>query len=357
MKLTLRTITPTIIRSGEEISTVSECVIENNKLKIIDKDKLMNFLKKKDFKELIRELSNSIINGENIKSFLNKYNIPIDEITKYSLKINGKIEAEKRRNVYLPLTSAERAYIAGSTIKGIIRNALLFDYFIKNQEAKKSLCNQSLKNYIGEDILRVNNKVDSDIMKYITIRDSNMISFEELEVYEIKRIPHQKLTQLIIAIPGGKSFSIEISVRKDLSLDIPDYWKNFLKENAENNIWKALKSYSLNLVNKEIEIVERLKQKFSKNNEATIVFQSFINHYKEIKKRLENRERDLIFIPIGFGKTYYFNSLGYFIPENVLSNLFGSRRVDPKIFPSTRWAVNLKDNFYPLGWCGIVRSE
>jgi len=45
MKLTIVPITPTIIRSGEDISTVSECVIVDKYLKIIDKEKLLDYFK------------------------------------------------------------------------------------------------------------------------------------------------------------------------------------------------------------------------------------------------------------------------------------------------------------------------
>ncbi len=355
MKLTITTITPTLIRSGEEISTAVECVIENGTLHIVDKSKLMDLLKSKAGPKAFKELSNIIIRGGNIREFLVQNNIRINEVYKYSLKINGNIDLNRRRNVYLPITSFGKAYIPGSTLKGTIRSALLFYHFnTKGLEIDPEIYPKD-KVYIGEDILRKDaKKVDTDIMKYVIIRDSTTIDFEELEVYEIQRIPHRKLSQLIIAIPNKKKISIEIIVRKDENYSGPDFWKSFFAENPEEKIWNYLKKYSQKLIDKEIKILERLRQKFSNNKDAKEIFEDFINHYNEIKNR--SAERDIIFLPIGFGKTYYFNSLGYFIPENKIPIPQKLKVKDPKIYPQTRWAVKIGVKYYPIGWCGLVRN-
>lgn len=364
MKLTLKTITPTLIRSGDEISTVSECVVENNILKIIDKDKLSEQIKGN--KNLIMELSNRIIRGENIYKFIKDYKINLDSITKYALPINGSIDPEKRRNVYLPITSSDRAYIPGSTIKGIIRSALLFDFFNNNRnkinskiaEIEKLVKENKKILYTGDDVLRSDNKdAGTDIMKFIIVRDSNFLEFGKLIVYEIVRIPHKKLSQLIIAIPPDNKFVIEITVNKYKS-NIPEEYKSFLENNTEEKLWKILKTYSISLIKKEIEILQRLRSRVpQKDTEVINLYNNFINHHNNMLKRSE--EKDVIFLPIGFGKTYYFNSLGYFIPEEKLKplNIITRKNIDPKFYPSTRWAVKLRENYYPLGWCGVVRNE
>lgn len=364
MKLTLKTITPTLIRSGAEISTVSECVVENNILRIIDKDKLSEQIKGN--KNLIMELSNRIIKGENIDKFIKDYKINLDSITKYALPINGNIDPEKRRNIYLPLTSSDRAYIPGSTIKGIIRNAILFDFFSKNKakiaskiaEIERLVKENRKIPYTGEDVLRSDHKdAGTDIMKFIIVRDSNFLEFEKLTVYEIVRIPHKKLSQLIIAIPPDKKFVIEITVNKYKS-NIPEEFKTFLENNTEEALWKIMKTYSVSLIKKEIEILQRLRSKIHQRDiEIANLYDNFINHHNNMLKKSE--EKDIIFLPIGFGKTYYFNSLGYFIPEEKLKplNIITRKNIDPKFYPSTRWAVKLRENYYPLGWCGAVRNE
>lgn len=364
MKLTLKIITPTIIRSGDEISTVSECVIEDNKLRIIDKEKLSQYIKGN--KNLIMELSNMIIRGENIGNFIKEYKINLDSITKYTLPINENIDSKKRKNIYLPLTSSDRAYIPGSTIKGIIRNALLFDFFSKNKakidakinELEEQTAKKQRTTYAGEDVLRSDGKdAGTDIMKFIIVRDSSFIEFEKLKVYEIVRIPHKKLSQLIIAIPPKNDFTLEININKYTSYNIPEQYRTFLENNPEEKLWNIMKTYSLSLMEKEIEILERLKEKDNQTKlETKKLFEDLLIHYDNMLKRV--KEKDVIFIPIGFGKTYYFNSLGYFIPEAKLKNLkIIKNKTDPKYYPSTRWAVKLGEKYYPLGWCGVVKNE
>ncbi|MFN3699717.1 MAG: hypothetical protein ACK4SU_05900, partial [Dictyoglomus sp.] len=188
-----------------------------------------------------------------------------------------------------------------------------------------------------------------------TVRDSSFINFEELKVYEIQRIPHKKLSQLIIAIPPKERFSIEINVQKNKNYSNLDFWKDFFLENTEEKIWNCLKKYAQKLIDKEVEILQRLRQKFSNNQDLTKTFEDLIYHYEEIKKRLGG-EKDFIFLPLGFGKTYYFNSLGYFIPENKIPLPKRLKIKDPKLYPQTRWAVKIKEKYYPLGWCRLERN-
>ncbi|MGC8971616.1 MAG: type III-A CRISPR-associated RAMP protein Csm5 [bacterium] len=375
MKIRIRTITPILVRSGEEISNVNECIIDsvNKELKIIDKDKLINIFKKRfeDPRPLITELSSLILSdNKTIEDFLRRKEIDINQVIKYSIKIKSDIDKERRRSIYLPMITDEKAYIPGSTLKGIIRNALLFYYLENNKDIQKELLSKkdvytSKKNvYIGEDILRVEIKrMETDTMRFIIVRDTDGIPVSDLALYRIERLPQkaqrrdrgQGLYQYIIAIPNKKDFSTEIIVKVSEKDDIPVYWKEFLSDkDKENNIWIALKIYSTKLVDKEIEILERLK---SVRKEGLEVFDSLINYYKEVQKLLKNPQNKTLYIPIGFGKTYYFNSLGYFIPEASFKTFkIIKTDIDPKLYPSTRWVVKIGERYYPIGGCGIVRE-
>ncbi|WP_273334140.1 type III-A CRISPR-associated RAMP protein Csm5 [Dictyoglomus turgidum] len=381
MKIKIQVITPTLIRSGEVISNVSECVIEDNRLKIIDKEKLLNMFKDKNLKNFVNELSSMITNQrENIKDLLNKYKIPIDEVTKYSLEIKSKIERNNEssrqpsRNIYMPILTGENAYIPGSTLKGVIRNALLFyalekdkskqnAFLEKTAERIKSEIPKKNKPYIGEDILRTNEKdIHTDIMKYIIVRDSSLVPLSELNVYVIRRIPHQKLSQYVIAIPNGKKFDTEIIIKKDMISNIPTEWKDFFEKEPEEKLWSALKNYSLKLSKKEQELLSELSsKKYSNNEEAKNTINDLIEHYNKVQQKLKEQEqknKEVIYLPIGFGKTYYYNSLGYFIKTEQLKNLGIIRRnVDPQIYPSTRWAVQIGKKLFPLGGVCIIRND
>lgn len=367
MKIRIRTITPTLVRSGEEISNVTECIVDpiNKELKIIDKDKLINVFEKrfKDPRPIIAELSSLIVSdNRNIEDFLRKKEIDINQVIRYSVKIESNIDRERRRSIYLPILTSEKAYIPGSTLKGIIRNALLFYYLDNNKNMQKELL-EKRDTYIGEDILRVEIKrMETDTMRFITVRDTDGIPLSELALYRIetpqraqREVRNQGLYQYIIAIPNKKDFSTEITVRISEKDNIPAYWKDFLNDkDKENNLWMALKKYSTKLVDKELEILERLK---GSRKEGLEVIDSLIGYYSDVQKLLKNPQNKTLYIPIGFGKTYYFNSLGYFIPEASLKTLrIIKANIDPKLYPSTRWVVKIKGRYYPIGGCGIIRE-
>jgi len=351
MKIKIKTITPTLIRSGEELSNVTDCVIQGNELKIIDKEKLLNIFKGKDPKSFVVDLSNTIINERRtIYDFLNNKNINIDQVTKYTLKVKSKIDpSERRRSIYMPITTGNKAYIPGSTLKGIIRSALLFYYLDeKSSKGQKQLdIKQEIDKALSEKPRDASTDIMTDIMKYIIIRDTNGIPFTELELYKIERIPHRGISQYILAIPGSKDFYTEITFNV-YSPKIPNYWVKFF-EKKEDNLWEALRNYSIKLVKKEIELLEKLINK-GKNN-GNNAFNDLKKHYEEVLKRSEIGEnKNLIYLPIGFGKTYYFNSLGYF-------NNKCPKPKNPKVFLSTRWALKIGEKYYPLGWCALLRYE
>jgi CRISPR-associated protein Csm5 len=346
MKIRIKTITPTLIRSGEELSNVTDCVIQGNELKIIDKEKLLNIFKGKDPKSFVVELSNTIINERRtIYDFLNNKNINIDQVTKYTLKVKSQIDPSERRSIYMPITTGNKAYIPGSTLKGIIRSALLFYYL--DEKSSKGQIQFDIKQEIEKALREEPKDASTDIMKYIIVRDTNGIPFTELELYKIERMPHRGISQYILAIPGSKDFYTEITFNV-YSTKIPNYWVKFF-EKKEDNLWEAMRNYSIKLVKKEIEIIEKLINK-GKNN-GNYAFNDLKEHYEKVLKRSEIGEnKNLIYLPIGFGKTYYFNSLGYFNnkcpkPKNL------------KVFPSTRWALKIGEKYYPLGWCALLRYE
>ncbi|MCX7795874.1 MAG: type III-A CRISPR-associated RAMP protein Csm5 [bacterium] len=368
MKIKIRTVTPTLVRSGEEISNVTECVVDpkDKKLRIIDKDKLMKVSKVKaqNPKELVDELSSLIVSeNKTIEDFLRRKEIGIEQVTKYSIEIRSDIDEKRRRNIYLPMLSGEKAYIPGSTLKGIIRSALLFYYLENNKDKQKDLLDKR-DLYVGEDILRIEaRRIDTDAMKYVTVRDTEGIPFSELALYKIERLPQriqssnktQGLYQYIIAIPNNKEFYTEVVIEVFEKDNIPDYWKSFFNNrDREDNIWKALRNYSIKLVDKEIEILRRLKTVRKEGIEA---IDSLITYYKEMQTVLRKPENKSVYVPIGFGKTYYFNSLGYFIPEASFKTLkIIKTNIDPSLYPSTRWVLKIGKKYCPIGWCEIKRE-
>jgi len=127
MKLNITTITPTIVRSGEEISTVSECIIEGDNLYIVNKDKLINFLKtKKDNVKIIEELSKTVLEGQNLKGFLDKNNIPINEVCEPPLKLSEKMDDYRRKSVYLPNYLFKKGFYSWKYYKGNTEKCLTF---------------------------------------------------------------------------------------------------------------------------------------------------------------------------------------------------------------------------------------
>lgn len=366
MRFRLKVITPTFVGSGETLSSTLDFVFRNNQVVLIDQSKLTNWLLENESRKfLIKDLTNLALREEgNIERFLNDYNLDLDDFKRASYDISfplkERIDTQRLfRRISIPITSMSGVYIPGSTIKGLLRSALIFKFIQDNGGWEKVNISKGIlenyksnRGYIGEDIFRKEIRyMDTDAMRFIQVTDTNIVPFEKLKVFLLERITrsNNSIPQLILGLPKDTEFNLEINILEDFrKSSIPNYWKNLFKD--EGVIIEALQSYMITLMEYEKTLLEKASNSISKP-----LSDIYARYIIEEKKLIDSKGKSSI-IRIGFGKTYYFNSIGYFLTEEEKRkfNIIRGKNYSTSIFPSSRWIVkSSQGKAEPPGFCII----
>jgi len=366
MKLKLKVITPTFVGSGETLSPTLDFVFRNNQIILIDQNKLTNWLfENKDRDLYVRDLTKLALRGEgNIGRFFSDYKLNLDDFKKISYNIAFSIKERTDtyrlfRQVKLPISGELGAYIPGSTIKGLLRSALMFRFIQDNggwekvNNSKHILENyRPNRGYIGEDIFREEMRfMSTDAMRFIQVTDTSMVPLEKLKVFLLERITRSNspIPQLILGLPKDTEFNLEINILKGFKdSSIPEYWKRLFED--EKVIFDVLQLYMITLMEYEKTLVEKANNSISKPLSSI-----YARYIAEEKNFIGSKEKSSI-IRIGFGKTYYFNSIGYFFTEEEKKRFIvvRGRNYSSSIFPSSRWIIRVNQGeIEPPGLCMI----
>ncbi len=156
----------------------------------------------------------------------------------------------------------------------------------------------------------------------------------------LPKIP-QAIPMLIAAIPPKKEFTFELRIDPHFrNAPIPSFWKEVFAE-GEQHLLGIVRNYTLRLLEKELEVLRYLRPEWTGE---------LIRLYEEMRKVAFRH----IFFRLGFGKTYFFNSIGCLLSPEELRKVISGRRVgDINAFPATRWVVKGKE---PLGWLMVKKT-
>ncbi|MEN3185040.1 MAG: type III-A CRISPR-associated RAMP protein Csm5 [Atribacterota bacterium] len=353
MEITVKTFTPVCIRSGETLSPLLDFVIEDDKVWFVDKAKLKDIFR--DSEVMLRDFTQTTLReSQNIRTFLRDYNIPLEAVTGFSVALCSLNLKDRSRQLYFPVVSSQGAYLPGSSLKGMIRSALLFAYLREKGVAKlEEVFSTGTEGrgrfqgaYTGENIFRNNRKdIFQDALRFVRVSDSSFFPVERLKVYELKRVTKANpIPALVLTIPAKAEFSFTLRIDSQFRRAVfPDFWKEFF-QHGEQKILETIRDYSATVLEKEIEILKHLPN-----------YGNLLQFYQKVRPKL----RDRVFFRLGFGKTYFFNSVGYFLSRDQLQILFkGNRRVLLNdSFPSTRFVVGGEQEQIPLGWFVVTKPR
>jgi len=350
-------------------------------------DFITRFLNRKELSERIKK---EIVKGQYIK-----YKIPT-QITNNSKNVAPHIK-----------TADNKIYIPGSTLKGLIRNALLNDYLLNLLETKDTIkineIIKSIKNELNKDKLKkesfaqdiVNNifnfseeKYDAknDVMKFIKISDSNYLEPNEVcELVQPKTITTKGSEQ-------GQLNAIEV-IKKGVTFEFTiEFDVDFLKSvanSSEQSVNKALLKEKLkdiiNLENINNKSPEEIKREVLETIEnaifnVSIFIQEKDENFPQNKKVFEPLrigENDIV-TKMGWGsgfhsKTILFSYLNKIIEfdksfkENYkrMIDKFNigqtpkkdAQRIEVNLqkFPTSRKAVKINNFYNQMGWVKIER--
>ncbi len=337
MKIKLTTLSPVCIGNGGKLSPTSDYIYDwkSKQIHYINKDVVAEALANND--DLMDEYVNGILYGMdnnrtlfNLKDFLEKkLKLIPEEYIAYSVKAN--IKSTKELNTIIKNADGS-PYIPGSTIKGALKNALVYDFlsrdkkllkdFIKKidvyynqfeQEVKYSTVPikklkidklksvkdfnkeiQKLEEKINEYFLHIEYKGDQrlEIPKMnFSVLDSEGIAKECTNVIDIKKV-HLKskdgIPQVWETLKSGTSTVFDLKANeKELN---PEY------------LFKCVNDFSYNNIVTDLEMLDYHTSKTDDNN-------LLIDKYEEIQEMIDNLTSKECIVRIGFNKGFYFNSI------------------------------------------------
>lgn len=312
MKLILKTLTPLAILDGNELSPIGDFYRKDGMVFYIDHEKVKNFIADKpDLLESYVTKTKSAIDNNRVNiSFdrdiiQNIFRSQPNDFVKYSVPAKGFNKQEKML-IKTIIKTAGRPYIPGSSIKGAIKTALLYDWFVNNQQGET---------FIENLIIRINNNVEYNnwqfkrelerdlerqLSNYANIRvsDSSYTSIENTFVMKTHRLHlSNQNKQGMIPIASESIFpNIEFSCEIDLSKS-----NNI---NSFNSLADKLTEYNRQVLYYEEDLLRESKDKVVDG----VTFNSIIDNYDFLDTRIYNNE-DKMYLRLGFGKSNFNQSI------------------------------------------------
>jgi CRISPR-associated protein Csm5 len=172
--LSLTGLSPLFIGSGDTYSQL-DYVYHNNKIHIIDFDKLLEQIPIEVIDDLTNEISenfkNNIWEGD-IKNFLAKYHFNWQESVEKTYEIMSSIG---RNEIQQFIKTGERIYIPGSSLKGAMRTALLF-HILETHPQKKERLAGNINRYFKDRKVRelIQDDGSNDLLRALIVSDSHL---------------------------------------------------------------------------------------------------------------------------------------------------------------------------------------
>lgn len=342
MKIKLTTLSPVCIGNGGKINSISDYIFDwkSKQIHYINKDVVAEALAHND--DLMDEYVNGILYGMDnnrtlfsLKDFLeNKLKLVPEEYTAYSVKAN--IKSAKELNTIIKNADG-RPYIPGSTIKGALKNALVYELLSKDKNLLKDFA-QQINVYYSQFEREVKHstvplkKLKIDKLKSVKEFNKEIQNLEKkineyfLHIeYKDQRLEIPKMNFSISDSEGiAKECTNVIDIKKVhlKSKDgIPQVWEALkpststvfdLKTNEKElnleYLFKCVNDFSYNNIVTDLEMLDYHTSKSDDNN-------LLIDKYEEIQEMIDNLTSKECILRIGFNKGFYFNSIADLIMQ------------------------------------------
>lgn len=411
LKLQLKTITPISIGSdkGDALSPYADYVFSNNgkQLHYLDLRKIENAVHDANahdanaIDEYVASIYRSMDNNRSefdLEHFLTgRLKKNVSDFTLRTVPQYG-LTAGQRVPISPIVKNAGQPYLPGSSIKGALRTAILYDWLVNTKDGgpeleqigklveqlddKRKTINdlrkgprrfeQDTKRQIKEldkEAKRLENRIfDEEKLfgslktgpdaQFIRVSDTQPVD-DKLEVYALRRIRivpgkgKSAIPQVLEAIPANVLLHFDLSILPAMRHPALDYWK----KGNYREIFNNLASFSRACIAAEIYDLDDALQ-----SEEEIGFENDIERllefYRDLEERANNGE---IFLRLGFGKTVNDNSLILALLNGLENDnawhhfraAFHKIYRKDKFFPVTR---TLTPGGMPMGWVKIEKT-
>lgn len=289
-RIKITTLSPVCIGSGQKLSPIADYIYDNKQIHYLNKAKIEEVLAQDS--NLMDKYIQGIVYGIDN----NKTNFPLKKFLENNLKlspneyilhsVDTNINSAKELNAIIKNASDNCPYIPGSSLKGAIKTAFLYDWLKKEENPWKSI----IKN-VGEYKTELEKQFD----KYnLSIHDSNAFSSTN-KVIETKRFNlyngKEKISTLWECIAENQTSETEI-------WNIDMNWVEFCK---------IINTYSYHQSLRELDILEKFEENHSISYE---IFEPLHDFCENLIDNEIDKATNTAYLRIGNGKGYYFNSIG-----------------------------------------------
>ena len=413
-KLILRTLTPVFIGNdqGSNLSPVTDFIVKGENIHLINQTKLESLLNTN-----IHVLDKFVfaVKNEGYKFDLEQFireeiNSDIEKLIKKTLEAEGYIG---KNTIKAFITSNGKPFIPGSTIKGAIRTAIIYNYLITSGEyiitnifstAKKIHTLSEIKKVRGlsekdfKELNKLRKKLKKGIFnefklfkpkekqidkngqsflidlghdfRHLQISDSKLLELTQTKVIELKR---EYLTQSKTKTSQwAQVLKKQVKVEFNFKIE-KDFKDNFLKpinEKTYYEIFKMINKFSLDVIEFELErfhdFVNTAKNKEAIRNKV----HSISEFYQRLKDIIISSNNKWAIIRIGGGKTYFDNSIGLALYKKDSEKFkqfrkslgfwkHRSGKFVEEASPITRtfYLDNKSNGYLPIGWTVIYFDD
>jgi CRISPR-associated protein Csm5 len=348
--ITLETVTPIHIGNGEKY-TFLDYFVDGGKANILNTDSIFGSVNEdiEVINNLSKDIEEKIINGQaeiNVKDFFRGYDV---DVSKHIIKtIKTDIEHSRRVEVKQFINQNGRCYFPGSSIKGAIRTAYIFDYFNDGRNINELVsvledANVRIKKGIKPHLIKFSEieeiaigKIQDDCFRHLLVSDSEFITDGQMSMIETKRYSNEKKkykehSVYLEVLDANESVNFKIKINKGFGKTIKD---------IRNSLIKLSKTVS----------------DYEKNNPNNPVFLK--EFYEYLSKDIH--ENETVYMNLGFGGGYLPKTIYLLLPKygkdlNIIKEILPFSKDKQRKrelvnaftdFPMTKTVYNEE----PIGW-------
>lgn len=375
MKVTLKTLTPLHIGSGEKYPPCNLVVLkeEDNKKTAVrlTTRKFLEVLRKHP--EIREKISENISKPLTLKEVENVEDGVLYEVSLYSDFSSGKRNPEIPEVVHHPDGSV---YVPGSSLKGVVRLALTWHVLRNNRNlleefhrnVQRDLQNHKKAFYRTNEFLNglfrfapreINTDYFTDYFRFLRVSDSQTLKTQlvvhDVGIFYVTRPNTQPKTFPLEFVPINRDFVFDVKfVKEEYDYFLTHVRRHYGVELPESieEIFSIVNEFYSEVFKFERERFKRAKRNFEKLDTSKIE-----ERFQKIEKALQSEKYMLIHV--GYGGGLMANSLFILLDEETrkqVRNIIKDHGKDEA--PLTRrYLVQSENNSYrvisPIGWCAL----
>jgi CRISPR-associated protein Csm5 len=407
-KLSLTTLTPVFIGSeeGSNLSPITDYIFDHGSVKIIDQKKF-EVLLNRDINmvdDFVSQVKNKLYSFD-LKDFIvKKLNTSIEQLTKATIEVEGLLSSN---TIYTFVSTVGKPFIPGSSIKGAIRTAIIYNYLTNTDKGKiiiEKLLNKasnffkelnelfekkknqklnddeykkfkSLSSYksnekefskIYNELRLFKDEVYGHDFRHIQISDSETYDLSDTKITELPRTyltkTQDKTSQWKQVLKDNISREFTLSIKPE----IKDNYLSKINNNSLQSLFNLINTFSRDFIEFELNRYAEFSSNKSIKNKLT----SSKTFYESLLKTIEQANNNYGVIRIGGGKTYFDNSIGLALYKNnqekfkefrkllgFWKHRSGSISFVEEDSPITRTFYHSQGELYPIGWVIIYPEE